>query len=151
MKVEKILFPTDFSEGSFHALPYAVDLTKHYNARLYILHVVYDVFKATDTHIPHISADELYVEISEWANKEIDTCCIEEIRGLSNVEKIVLKGIPHEEIMKYAAEKQIDMIIIGTYGKKGLERFIFGSTAEKVVRNAPCPVMTVRIPEHRGK
>jgi nucleotide-binding universal stress UspA family protein len=151
MKVEKILFPTDFSEGSFHALPYAVDLTKHYNARLYILHVVYDVFKATDTHIPHISADELYKEISEWANKEIDTCCIEEIRGLSNVEKVVLKGIPHEEIMKYAAEKQIDMIIIGTYGKKGLERFIFGSTAEKVVRNAPCPVMTVRIPEHRGK
>ncbi len=151
MKVEKILFPTDFSEGSFHALPYAVDLSKHYNARLYILHVVYDVFRATDTHIPHISADELYKEISDWATKEIDTCCIEEIRGLANVEKVVLKGVPHEEIIRYAADNRIDMIIMGTYGKKGLERFIFGSTAEKVVRNAPCPVMTVRTPEHRGK
>lgn len=151
MKVEKVLFPTDFSEGSFHALPYAADLSKHYNAKLYILHIVYDVFKATDSHIPHVSADELYREISDWARKEIDSCCIEEIRGLPKVEKLILKGIPHEEIINFAAEEKIDMIIIGTYGKKGIERFIFGSTAEKVVRNAPCPVMTVRIPEHRGK
>jgi universal stress protein A len=120
MKVEKILFPTDFSE-------------------------------ATDSHIPHISADELYTEISGWANKEIDSCCIEEIRGLPNVEKVVLKGIPHEEVINFATEKKIDLIIMGTYGKKGLERFIFGSTAEKVVRNAPCPVLTVRVPEHREK
>ena len=149
--VEAILFPTDFSEGSFHALPYAVDLAKHYNAKLYMLHIVYDVFKATDSHIPHISADELYKEISEWANKEIDTCCIEEIRGLPNVKKVVLQGIPFDEIVKFAEKEKIDLIIMGTYGKKGLERFIFGSTAERVVRNAPCPVMTVRIPGHRGK
>jgi nucleotide-binding universal stress UspA family protein len=151
MKVEKILFPTDFSEGSFHALPYAADLSKHYNAKLYILHIVYDVFKATDSHIPHVSADELYREISDWAKKEIDSCCIEEIRGLLKVEKLIQQGIPHEEIINFAAKEKIDMIIMGTYGKKGIERFIFGSTAEKVVRNAPCPVMTVRVPEHRGK
>lgn len=151
MKVEKILFPTDFSEGSFHALPYAADLSKHYNAKLYILHIVYDVFKATDSHIPHVSADELYREISDWAKKEIDSCCVEEIRGLSKVEKLIQQGIPHEEIINFAAKEKIDMIIMGTYGKKGIERFIFGSTAEKVVRNAPCPVMTVRVPEHRGK
>jgi universal stress protein A len=71
--------------------------------------------------------------------------------NLTNVEKVVLKGIPHEEIINFASEEKIDMIILGTYGKVGIERFIFGSTAEKVVRRAPCPVMTVRIPEHRGK
>jgi nucleotide-binding universal stress UspA family protein len=65
MKVEKILFPTDFSEGSYHALPYAVDLSKHYSAKLYIIHVIYDIFKATDSHIPHVSADELYREPHE--------------------------------------------------------------------------------------
>lgn len=151
MKVEKILFPTDFSEGSFHALPFAADLSKHYNAKLYILHIVYDVFKATDSHIPHVSADELYREISDWAKKEIDSCCVEEIRGLPKVEKLIQQGIPHEEIISFASKEKIDMIIMGTYGKKGIERFIFGSTAEKVVRNAPCPVMTVRVPEHRGK
>lgn len=151
MKVEKILFPTDFSEGSFHALPYAVDLSKHYNAKLCILHVIYDIFKATNSHIPHISADELYREIFEWAQKEMERCCVEGLRGLSNVEKVVLKGVPYEEIIRFAAEKKVDMIVMGTYGRKGLERFIFGNTAERVVRKAPCPVMTVRTPEHRGK
>jgi nucleotide-binding universal stress UspA family protein len=150
MKVENILFPTDFSEGSFHALPYAVDLTKHYNARLYILHVIYDVAEATTiSHIPHISVDELYKEMREWAENEIENCCIEEIRGLPDVKKVVLKGKPYEEIVRFATEKKIDMIVMGTYGREGLERFIFGSTAERVVRRAPCPVMTVRLPEHR--
>jgi len=151
MKVEKILFPTDFSQGSYHALPYAVDLAKHYNAKLYILHVIYDIAATAYSHVPHISMDEFYKELSGWAQKEIETCCIEEIRGLSDVEKVVLKGIPYEEIIKFAAKEKIDMIVIGTYGRTGLERFIFGSTAERVVRRAPCPVMTVRLPEHRKK
>jgi nucleotide-binding universal stress UspA family protein len=151
MKVERILFPSDFSEGSSHALPYAVDLTKHYNCKLYILHVVHDVAKATDSHIPHISADELYKEITAWAQNEIEKCCLEEIRGLPDVEKMVLKGIPYEEIIKFTEEQKIDMIVMGTYGRKGLERFLFGSTADRVVRRAPCPVMTVRAPEHREK
>ncbi len=149
MKVEKILFPTDFSEGSFHALPFAVDLSKHYNSKLYILHVIYDVAKATNSHIPHVSSDELYKEMSAWAQGEIESCCIEEIRGLPNVEKVVLKGIPYEEVIKFAEKQKIDMIVMGTYGRKGLERFLFGSTAERVVRRAPCPVMTVRVSEHR--
>ncbi len=150
MKVERILFPTDFSEGSFHALPYAVDLTKNNNSKLYILHIIYDIAKATESHIPHISADELYKELNEWAIKEIDTCCIEEIRSLPDVEKKVVKGIPYEEIIKFASDNEIDMIVMGTYGRVGFERFIFGSTVEKVVRRAPCPVLTVRVPEHRG-
>ncbi len=150
MKVEKILFPTDFSEGSSLALPFAVDLSKHYNSKLYILHVIYDVAKATNSHIPHVSSDELYKEMSAWAQEEIENCCIEEIRGLPNVEKVVLKGIPYEEVIKFAEKQKIDMIVMGTYGRKGLERFLFGSTAERVVRRAPCPVMTVRVSEHRA-
>lgn len=151
MKVERILFPTDFSEGSCHALPYAVDLAKHYNARLYIIHVIYDIARATDSHIPHISADELYREMSAWAEKELERCCVEEVRGLSDVEKKVLRGVPYEEIIKFATDEKIDMIVIGTYGRVGLERFLFGSTAERVVRRAPCPVMSVRMPKHRER
>ncbi|MBI4698441.1 MAG: universal stress protein [Nitrospirae bacterium] len=151
MKVEKILFPTDFSQGSFHAASYAVDLARHYNARLYMLHVIYDFTRAYDAHIPHVSADELYKEMYGWAQKEIESCCAEEIRGLVNVQKVVLKGVPYEEIIKFAGQEKIDMIVMGTYGRVGLERFIFGSTAERVVRKAPCPVMTVRVPEHREK
>ena len=151
MKVERILFPTDFSEGSAHALPYAVDLTKHYSAKLYILHVVYDITQATGFHVPHISTDKVFQEMNEWAMNEIGTCCIEEIRGLPGVEKKVMQGVPYEEIIKFAADEKIDMIIMGTYGRVGLQRLIFGNTAERVVRRAPCPVMTVRVPEHRAE
>ena len=57
-----------------------------------------------------------------------------------------MRGIPYEEILKFAAEKGISLIVIGTHGRKGLDRVLFGSTAERVVRNAPCPVLTVRMP-----
>ncbi len=148
MKVERILFPTDFSEGAAHALPYAVDLTKHYNAKLYVLHVVYDVGKAFASHVPHVSADELHKEMTNWAVKEMDGYA-EELRGIKNVEKTVTIGVPYEGIIKFADKEKIDIIVVGTYGRSGLERFIFGSTAERVVRRAPCPVLTVRVPEHR--
>jgi len=149
MKVERILYATDFSGGASHALPYAVDLAKHYNAGLYIVHVVYDFVKATGIHVPHISHDELFKDLNQWAMKEMDKCCTEETRGLQNVEKIVLKCIPYEEIIKFAGKEKIDIIVIGTYGRSGIDRFIFGSTAERVVRRAPCAVITVRVPEHR--
>ena len=150
MKVERILFPTDFSEGARHALQCAVDLTEHYKSKLYILHVVYDMSQAVGVHVPHISTDEVFKEMNDWAIKEIGTCCIEEIRKLPDVEKKVLKGIPYEEILKFASDEKIDMIVMGTYGRVGLNRLIFGNTAERVVRRAPCPVLTVKVPEHRG-
>ena len=149
MKVERILFPTDFSEGAQHALHSAVDLAEHYKSKLYILHVVYDMNRAVGMHIPHISSDEVFKEMNDWAMNEIGTCCIEEIRTLPDVEKKVVKGIPYQEILKYASDNKIDMIVMGTYGRTGINRLIFGSTAERVVRSAPCPVMTVKVPEHR--
>lgn len=149
MKVERILFPTDFSEGSAHALPYAVDLARHYNAQVYILHVIYDIGKAFESHIPHVSTDEIHREMHNWASKELDKCCVEETRGVADIHKSIVVGVPYEEIIKFADKEKIDLIVIGTYGRSGLERFIFGSTAERVVRRAPCPVMTVRVPGHR--
>lgn len=149
MKIERILFPTDFSEGSMGALDYAISLTKEYNARLYLLHVVHEIALASGWHVPHIQIDALYRDIEEAANKEIRRWCSEELRGLKDVERVILRGIPDEEILKVAREKKIDLIIIGTYGRTGIDRFLFGSTAEKVVRRAPCPVLSVRLPEHR--
>ncbi len=150
MKVERILFPTDFSEGAAHALRYAMDLTKHYNAKLHILHVVYDFASIAGSHIPHISTDEFSREINKWAMDKIEKCCLEEIKDIPDVEKTVVEGIPYEEIIKFAEKDKSDVIVIGTHGRSGLEKFIFGSTAERVVRKAPCAVMSVRIPEHRA-
>ena len=144
MKVERILYPTDFSGGSASAFSYAKDLAIHYNAKLYIVHVVCDIIKTTGMHVPHISSEELYKELNKWGETEIEKCCAEELRGMDNVEKVILHGVPYKEIINYAEKENIDMIVIGTYGHSGLERLIFGSTAERVVRRAPCAVLTVR-------
>jgi nucleotide-binding universal stress UspA family protein len=104
MEIKKILFPTDISEGSAHAVPFVADLTKHYGARLYIIHVVYDVARVTGWHVPHVSMDEMYRDIETNAKKEIEKCCIEELRGYKNIEYKVIKGVPHEEILCSATD-----------------------------------------------
>ncbi len=144
MVTKRILFPTDFSEGALHALPYAVDLAKTSSARLYLLHVIYDVATASGLYVPHVSFDDIYKDLGKSAQKELEKFGYEERKDLKDVEYTVLRGIPYDEILKFAQEKNIDIIVIGTHGRKGLDRFLFGSTAEKVVRYAPCPVLTVR-------
>jgi nucleotide-binding universal stress UspA family protein len=149
MEIKRILFATDFSEGSSHALPYAVDMAKHYMAKLYLVHVVYDVSKTAGWYVPHVSIDEIYNDIEKSAKAELEKSFIDEIRGLKDVEHVVLKGIPYEEIAKFAGENSVDLIVLGTHGRKGIDRMLFGSTAEQVVRNAPCPVLSVRLPKRQ--
>jgi nucleotide-binding universal stress UspA family protein len=148
MEIKSILFPTDFSEGSAEALKYAVEFANRYGAKLYVLHVIYDVAKASGWYVPHVSMDAIYKDIQEGAKKELDNFGVNELGGLKNIERIVQTGVPYQEIMSCAVKNKIDMIIIGTHGRTGIDRILFGSTAAQVVRNAPCPVLTVRIPKY---
>ncbi|MBI4690248.1 MAG: universal stress protein [Nitrospirae bacterium] len=151
MEIKRILFPTDFSEGSDNALTYAADMSRHYGAKLYILHVMYDIAKTTGWYVPHVSMDELYKDMEANAKKEIDRCGVEELRGFKDIERSIVKGIPSDEILKFAKDNKIDLIVIGTHGRKGLDRVIFGSTAARVVRDATCPVLSVRYLDLRSK
>ena len=146
MEIKSILFPTDFSEGSSQALQYAVDFTKKYGAKLHVVHVIYDIAKATGWYVPHVSMDQMYKDIQEGAKKELDKFGVEELGGIKNIERTVLTGVPHEEVMNFAKKNKVDLIIMGTHGRKGIDRVLFGSTAAQVVRFAPCPVLTVRLP-----
>src|SRR5450759_5236005 len=148
MEITKIMCATDFSEGSAHALPYAVDMAKRYGAKLYIVHVIYDIAQTTGWYVPHVSMDEIYRDIETAAKAELDKCFIDEMRGFKDLEKVVLKGTPYAEITRFAAEQAIDIIVLATHGRKGFDRMLFGSTAEQVVRYAPCPVLSVRLPNH---
>ena len=149
MKIKKILFPTDFTEGALAAMPYVADLAASYGAKLYLLHVIYDMSASTGLHVPHISLNAMYEEMQKGAEKEIGDFGAEMSVKLKDVETRVLRGVPYEEILKFARENGVDLIVMGTHGRSGLDRVIFGSTAEKVVRNAECPVLTVR--SQKGK
>jgi nucleotide-binding universal stress UspA family protein len=146
MEIRKVLFPTDFSEGSAVAIPYVADLVRKYGAKLYIVHVIYDVAKTSGWYVPHVSMDELFKDMEAAAKKELERCCVEELRGYQDVERVVLRGEPSEEILRFAEDKKTDLVVLGTHGRKGFDRVLFGSTAAKVVRGAHCPVLTVRVP-----
>lgn len=146
MEIKSILFPTDFSEESTVALRYAVDLAKRYGAKLYLVNIIYDVVKASGWYVPHVSTDKMYQELEEGAKKELERFGVEELSGMKDLERAVIKGVPHEEIINFVKKHKIDLIVMGTHGRKGVDRILFGSTAAQVVRFAPCPVLTVRLP-----
>lgn len=149
MDFKKILFPTDFSEGSVPAISVLADLAKKYDAKIYIVNVIYDIASATGWYVPHSSMDDMYRDLETSAKKEIERVGVEELRGYPNVVRMVVKGIPDDEIIRIAKDEKIDLIVMGTHGRKGIDRILFGSTASEVVRNAPCPVLTVRVPGHK--
>jgi nucleotide-binding universal stress UspA family protein len=97
-------------------------------------------------HIPHNSFDIMNKELEASAKKAMHKLCLSIGDACSNMESRVVHGVPYEEILKLASENKIDLIITGTHGRKGLDRAIIGSTAERVVRNSHCPVMTIRMP-----
>lgn len=144
MKIKRILFPTDFSEGAKNALPYALDMARTYGAKLFFFHVLYDIATASGLHVPHTSVDLMYSEMRATAQKELESFGLKDREDLKDVEYHISRGVPYEEILKFAKNNDIDLIVIGTHGRKGLDRVLFGSTAERVVRNASCPVLTVR-------
>lgn len=145
MTYEKILVTTDGSEGAKAAAEHAIDIADKYDADLHILYVV-DI--GVDTSLSSVSDLMSQLESSgklEDVGKKATESIKEnaEASGV-NSEVSVKRGIPHKEINSYIKEKEIDMIVMGTHGRTGLDRILLGSVAEKVVRSADVPVLTVR-------
>ncbi len=146
IELKKILFPTDFSDPSKEALKYALSFAREHDAQLIALHVINKQLFSEGLNLPRvISIDALEEAMAkEAARRMVDF--FSDVVGIDkiNFKKIVLQGNPFLEIIKFAKENDIDMIVIGTHGRSGLEHILLGSTAEKVVRKAPCPVLSVK-------
>lgn len=142
-----ILFATDFSESSDHAFRYALSLARKFDSRLVIIHVINEPVDLRGFYVPHISFDKLEEEIEQGARKMMEKFCRTHADGYANIETHVVPGIPYDEIIKKADEVAADLVVVGTHGRTGLDHVLFGSTAEKVVRKSPIPVMTIRIKE----
>jgi nucleotide-binding universal stress UspA family protein len=145
IEIQKILVPTDFSEYSQHAVKYAVALAQSFKAKLYVVHVWDQSIAVGPTETFHT---EIWVE-AEKSEKERLNQVTQGLRteGI-DAESVFVSGTAYIEIAKTAKELDVDLITLATHGRSGLSHLVFGSTAEKIIRLAPCPVLVVKHPEH---
>lgn len=145
---KKILFCTDFSENSHYAFTYALNIAKNYSSKLVILHVAPGIVHPDElsTYLPSEKLDELKIVRKKNVDQQLETHYLKKMENFKESQVIVKEGQPFLEIIRTAKNEGVDLIIMGTHGRTGLDHMLLGSTAEKVVRQSPCPVLTIRLP-----
>ncbi len=146
--IKHVLMATDFSEASEHALELAKTFAQTFHAKLHLLHVIPDPYaqpwsvEASGSAIPDL--------LAQWEREA--GARLEELKpaGLE-ANAVVRVGNPFHEIVEYAKQAGVDLVVIGTHGRGAIGHMLLGSVAEKVVRKAPCPVLTTRHPKHAGE
>jgi len=147
LPLKKILCPTDFSEPAYEGFKIARELATQFSAEMLLVHVVsplpmmYGGAAPTGFHIPTVLE-----ELQESAKNSLEKIRLEKLPDNIQTSTFVIQGRPAHEIVQLAAQEKADIIVIATHGESGWQRFVFGSVAEKVVRNANCPVLTIRSP-----
>ena len=150
IKLENILVATDFGEASASALDYGRELARHFGATLHVLHVVDDVGArlASASGLPY-NAAQLQEQLDLADRQQLEQLVTDEDRRELRVTALqVVSAAPAKEIVEYATANHMDLLIVGTHGRGPVAHLFMGSVAERVVRGAPCPVLTVRHPEH---
>jgi nucleotide-binding universal stress UspA family protein len=144
MTLERILVATDFSEASAAALAYARDLAHAFGARLDLVHVVDDL-AARFVDFPYAELGQAQTTIEENARAQIEALATaDDRRQLQARTAVITSPSPATSIVGYATDHGADLIVMGTHGRNPVTRMFLGSVADRVVRTAPCPVLTVR-------
>ncbi|WP_439026923.1 universal stress protein [Haloarchaeobius sp. DT45] len=135
-----ILAPVDGSDASERAAEHAIDLATRYDAGLTVMHVVDDDLLPLDARSQHLvqrledEAADIVTEVVEWATEA----------GVEPVERHIVRGSPAEQILATVEDGDIDLVVLGSHGRSGIDKVLMGSVSERVVRRSPVPVLTVR-------
>lgn len=139
--LRRILVPVDFSEPSLRAVPYALSFARQFKAELILVHIVEQIVYPGDWMIPPFPSGDFATESREQLIEKLRNTCV---GAAGKVTPIVRFGRAWQEIVEIAREQECDMIVMATHGYTGLKHVLLGSVTEKIVRHAPCPVLTVR-------
>lgn len=148
IQLKRILCPTDFSEPSEHALTYAISLAQQYGAVLYLLHVIEPLTPVPGIEMGPVLMYDERPDLLQQVHELLDEMVPEDIKAKIEIKPLIRRGAPFLEIIRTAREEEIDLIVIATHGRTGLSHVLLGSTTERVVRKAPCPVLSIKHPEH---
>jgi len=142
-EVRKILFPIDFASNYQPLLPWVSTFATKFGATVYVLFVTQDLSSYSTFYVPHGNIQSFQQEAMAAAKKKMDAVVKESFQGFAKLETRVELGSPADKVLAFANQEKIDLIVMGAHGRKGLERAIFGSVADKVLRGAPCPVVAI--------
>jgi len=144
VNIQKILFPIDLTDNSSKVFPYVLSVSEKYGGEICLLHVVEDFAKwGGGIYIPHIPLEQYREDALKGAENALKKVCEEQLQGYPSFQKKIAYGDPAREILNAIESENIDLVVMGTHGRKGLENVIFGSVARNVVRRSPVPVLTV--------
>ena len=142
-QVKKILFPIDFASNYETVVPWVSTLADKFDATVYVLFVAQDLSHFATFYVPHGNIEDFQHQAIDSARKRMAAAAEEFSKKFPKLETRVELGSPAEKILAVVQKEKIDMIIMGAHGRAGLDRVIFGSVANKVVKSASCPVLTI--------
>lgn len=146
--LKNVLVATDFGDASNLAMAYGRELARTFTARLHVLHVVENVMMRYSAEVPFTVLPELQTDLETAARTQLDdVVTVDDRRSFEVVSVVETAASVPVAIVEYARANKIDLIVTGTHGRGGVQHLLMGSVAERVVRTAPCPVLTVRTPE----
>jgi nucleotide-binding universal stress UspA family protein len=141
-----IVVPTDFSDHSLRALPYAIDLADKYAARLKVVYVNEPALQVSDVAWVGVDERALQADHVREARRHLEKLVLEQVPADVPTDAEILTGNAVDEIIQYALDVNADLVVMATHGRSGVSHMLMGSTAEHVVRKAPCPVLTLKQP-----
>ena len=143
IEFKNILYPLDLSDSSAKIVPYVQSVANRFESKIHLFFAarVFDYF--TSIYVPHPSINQFEKEIIDGAEKRLYEFVDEHFSEFPDTRTAVVAGDAAEKIIEYIGDQQIDLVIMGTHGRKGMDKIIFGSVAERVLKTSPVPVMVV--------
>ncbi len=143
IEFKRILYPVDLSESSDKMIPYVQSVAEKFDSKIYILFAARVFEYYSSMYVPYPSISSFENEVIAGAEKRLYEFVDEHFSQYANTKAVVVAGDASEEIINYIQEHHIDLVIMGTHGRKGMDKILFGSVAERVLKTSPVPVMVV--------
>ena len=143
MEIKKVLFPVDLSAVSSKIAPSVIAFGEAFDAEIHLVHAAVTMEEISGLYGPDVLVGNFEEEVAQSAAKELEKFEQKHFAGYSKKKRVVLQGDPVEKIIAYIGAEKIDLVIMGTHGRKGLDKIMFGSVANRMVRRSPVPVRRI--------
>ena len=143
MQIKKLLFPVDLSAVSSTIASSVIALGEKFDAEIHLVHVAVTMEEIAGAYGPDMILPDIEDEVVQTAERELEKFEQQFFAGYPTKKRVVLKGDPVDQIIAYIGTEKIDLVVMGTHGRKGIDKIIFGSVADRMVKNSPVPVMTI--------